>query len=485
MKGRRHLFSVVLAPCMLAASLASATGGANCFTVIVGREASASGAVLLAHNEDDRTPQIVNWLKVPHLHHAPGEVVRLKEGATLPQVPETAAYIWAQMPGQEFADSYMNEYGVTIVSNACRSKVVEPELSEGGIGYWLRRLMAERSRTAREAVALAGRLIERFGYHSSGRTYTIADPREAWMLSVVRGKLWVAERIPDDGVAVLANHYTIDRIDLEDTRSFMGSPELVPYATRHGWYDPERDGPFSFWKTYSNPRSAFSVYNVGRQWRGVTRLSGEDYSPGEELPFAFAPHPKIRLEELFDLLRDHFEGTQLQSARSYQHGNPHVGYVKRICSRSTQYGLVAELRNNLPAALGAVLWMAPRRPCIQPFVPIYSGIEAFPPGFARTGWRQALANQFREDPKRYTPVGTLAYWAFAARAAAIDGGYVRLAPHRRVRAARLEGAVLYARQRFEHRIAGEIRRRPTEVPAKLTRFSGDWLIKLWDLNRTE
>ncbi len=485
MKRRRHLFSVVLALCILAASLGSAGDGANCFTVAVGREASASGAVLLAHNEDDHPPQIVNWLKVPHLHHAPGEVVRLKGGATLPQVPETAAYIWAQMPGQEFADSYMNEYGVTIVSNQCRSRVVEPELSEGGIGYWLRRLMAERARTAREAVVLAGRLIERFGYHSSGRTYTIADPREAWMLAAVNGKLWVAERIPDDGVAVLANHYTIDRIDLKDTKNFLGSAAIVSYARRHGWYDPQRDGPFSFWKAYSDPRATYSVYNVARQWRGVSRLSGEDYAPHEELPFAFAPHPKIRLEELFDLLRDHFEGTQFQSARTYRHGNPHVGYVKRICSRSTQYGLVAELRNSLPVSLGAVLWMAPRRPCIQPFVPIYSGIEALPPGFARTGWRQALANQFRKDPKRYTPVDTLAYWAFAARAAATDGSYARLAPRRRVRAARLEGAVLYARKSFEGRIAGEVRRRPAEAIAKLTRFSGDWLTKLWNLNRAE
>jgi len=469
---------------MALASMAQAATGANCFTVIVGRQASAGGAVLLAHNEDDAPPQIVNWMKVPHLHHEAGEVVRLRNGGTVPQLPETAAFIWAQMPGETFADSYMNEYGVTIVSNQCRSKVRTAELSDGGIGYWLRRLMAERARSAREAVELAGRLIERFGYAASGRTYSIADPKEAWMLAVVRGRLWVAERIPDDAVAVLANTYTIDRIDLADSARYLGSPRLISYARRQGWYDPDQDGPFSFRKTYAAPSSVFGIYNVARWWRGVTTLSGDAYHPNEELPFAFEPDRPLELEDLFGLLRDHFEGTELESAATYDHGDPHGSYVKRICSRTTQYGLVAELRSTLPPALGAVLWVAPRRPCIQPFIPVYSGIRAFPPGFARLDWKDAIVRHFREDPKRYVASDRLAYWAFQRRAARIDAAYGRRAPAERSRRDRLEGAVLQARVPFEARVAHDFPTAPDKGLDQLTRFTGRWLKALWDLNRT-
>jgi len=132
--------------------------------------------------------------------------------------------------------------------------------------------------------------------------------------------------------------------------------------------------------------------------------------------------------------------------------------------------------------VGAVLWMAPRRPCIQPFVPVYSGIQAFPKGFARTTWQNAIARQFAEDPQRYTPANTLAYWAFAERAARIDADYAHLAPTARVRSARLEGAVRYARGDFEARVVGEFRRNPEKALAELTRFSRDWLKALWELN---
>jgi hypothetical protein len=46
-------------------------------------------------------------------------------------------------------------------------------------GYMLRRLLAERTKSAREAVLPAGELIEKFGYRASDRTYSIVDRNEA------------------------------------------------------------------------------------------------------------------------------------------------------------------------------------------------------------------------------------------------------------------------------------------------------------------
>ena len=103
--------------------------------------------------------------------------------------------------GLLFSDGHLNEHGVAITSDACGTReddyetlVRRGEIRDGGIGYMLRRLVAQRARTAREGVELAGRLIERFGYVHSGRTYVIADPREAYIIETA-GHHWAVKRV--------------------------------------------------------------------------------------------------------------------------------------------------------------------------------------------------------------------------------------------------------------------------------------------------
>ncbi len=483
MRYSRRIGFVTAMVALAFAPVAAIGAGQNCFSVMAGRNATRNGAVLLAHNEDDGGQQIVNWMTVPHLSHEPGTVVRLKNGGTLPEVSETAGMIWLELPQERFADSYMNEYGVTIASNACLSRVTSARLNDGGISYWLRRLMAERAHTAREAVKIGGQLIERFGYDSSGRTYCIAGPKEAWMMAVVRGHLWVAERIPDGMVAVVANRYTIGRIDLADTANFLGTAKVITYAEQHGLYDPKRDGPFDFKKVYSAPSSYYSILNIARQWRGVSVLSGKTWDPGADFPFAFRPATKIGPRDLMKLLRDHFEGTQFETPSTFNHGNPHKNYVKRICSDSTRYSFVAELRSWLPPAVGARLWLAPRRSCVQPFVPVYCGIETFPRGFARLGWRRALAQHFVADPARFQPVARLAYWAFAGRAARIDADYAARIGGVRQRRDAFEDAVMRATAIFEPHAVALLEKNPAKGREALTHFSQIWLKRLWRFNR--
>ena len=453
--------------------------GPDCFTVAVGRDASASGAVLLAHNEDDRPPQILDLHAVPRIRHAAGERIPLEAGGSLEQVPETAAFVWFELAGQRFADCFMNEYGVTIVSNQCPSRVEKADLTDGGIAYRLRRTVAERARTAREAVALAGRLVERFGYRDSGRTYTIADPNEAWMLAVTRGRHWVAARIPDDEVAVLANTFTIGVVDLSDSRRFLGSADLVAFAAANGWYDPGRDGPFNFARAYAKPSPWPGLHSLPRWWFGVASLSGNAPVLGA-FPFTFRPRRKVRLTDLFALLRSHFEGTQFEAPRTYDRGNPHRSAVKRICSNSTELGLVAELRPGLPPGLGPVAWFAPRRPCTEPFVPIYAGVTAFPEGFAHRPWRRALDDHLADRPERYDPVPELAWWAFVGRARRIDADYVRLIPAVRTDRDLFQGRVLQARETFEATAIPLARRDPEAGARAVTAFTGAWLTRLWN-----
>ena len=46
------------------------------------------------------------------------------------------------------------------------------DLTQNGIGYWLRRLVPERAKTAREGVEIMGQFVEELGYiQSYGRTH--------------------------------------------------------------------------------------------------------------------------------------------------------------------------------------------------------------------------------------------------------------------------------------------------------------------------
>ncbi|MCD6115575.1 C69 family dipeptidase, partial [bacterium] len=178
-----------------------------CTTVVAGKKSTKNGAVLFGHNEDDSGRRVVNIWNVPRKQYKHGSVVHLRGGADIPQSDVTWALTWFQVPGLPFSDYYANEWGVNVASDACPSREDDPKITDGGIGFMLRRIVAERAKSAREGVEIAGKLLDKFGYVSSGRTLVICDPSEAWILAIVAGKHWVAQRVPDDKAIVLPNVY--------------------------------------------------------------------------------------------------------------------------------------------------------------------------------------------------------------------------------------------------------------------------------------
>ena len=268
----------------------------NCFSILIGKDATVDGSVMLAHNEDDWGNRVVNWYRVPNQNYIDAkDSITLKRGYKLAQAKETNSYLWLEIPELEFSDSYFNEYGVIITSDACKSREDKAELTGGGIGYWLRRLIIERAKTAREAVKIGGELVEQIGYASSGRTYSIADANETWMLSVVKGKHWVAQRVADNNVAIIPNYYTITNIDLKDTLNFLASADIIEYAIKRNWYNPKIDGDFNFRKAYSNQKNLQSLGNKARHWITLNALSEKQYGIDDEFPSLF----RFFLQSLF------------------------------------------------------------------------------------------------------------------------------------------------------------------------------------------
>jgi len=453
-------------------ALATPDAAHGCFAVVVGREASADGSVLLGHNEQSGAGRMTNLRVVPRMQHARGDSVRLRRGGSLPQVEETYRAIWSNIPGQEFSDNYMNEWGVAVVSDGCPTRedhydalVERGEIRDGGIGFMLRRLIALRARTARDGVALAGNLVERFGYADSGRTLVIADPREAWLLSMVGGRHWMAQRVLDDRVVILPNVHVIAEVDLADTASFRGSPGLVEYATHRGLFQPEEERSFSFRAAFNSDRGRDE-----RQWRGQCLVSEAQRRWPEEraLPFCVAPDRKLSVRDVADVLRHHNQSSQ------------------SLCTVVTEEGAVFQLRDWLPPEIGSVYWRTSAEPCMASLVPWYAGITETPTGYYEPISLEehlSLTAQFEDRSTAFTPHPDLVWWVFTGVRDQVRGDYAERIGLVRVAAQAFEDSLLARQVAVESEAAALYGEGSEAVSAFLTRYSGSAALRSAELAR--
>ena len=371
----------------------------GCTVMIAGKGTTADGSILFVKTEDDSPRDIDRLWYVPRKTHRPQSVVKLRNAGILPQVAETYAYFWDECPGTAFSNGIVNEWGVAFGSNGCSSKedsfeevAARGDIVDGGIGFMLRILLAERCRTARDAVELAAELIERFGYSASGRNLNIVDPNEAWQLQMVRGKQYVARRVRDDEVAIIANTFSIREVDPEDIANFICSPRLVEYAIERGWYDPASGQPFDFARTYAPERVHTASSNTDRQWN-IARLLREDFplswqqARSGEMPVSVVPDRKLTVQNAFSVFRNHYEGTDLDRS-----GQTVAGEYKRsphhtptpICNYGTHRTTIIQQRNWMPAAIGTLVWRSLDQPCSSVFVPWYLAATRIPEAYHRS-----------------------------------------------------------------------------------------------------
>ncbi len=398
----------------------------DCFTILVGKNASSDGSVLIAHNEDDLNDHnFVDLHKVPRIRHSAGEKQIFLNGTdSLDEVTETYSYFW--ITGSKYAEEqYLNEWGVALTSNSSQSKVLD---GNGRIDHNLRRIVIERARTAKEAVRLAGWIVERFGYASSGRIYSIADPNEAWVFEVVNGKHWIARRVPDDEVVIIPNYYVIDAFRKPDTTDFLSSPDIIEYAVAHGWHDPQRDTAFNFRKAYCHRNRYDAVWNVARKWAILNLMSERQYRYDDVFPFSIKPRQKVSAQMLFALLGNHYEGTGFEP-KLFLNGYPHrrsglrVSDTLTVCNLYNDWSSVTQLRNYLPAGIGNIIWLAPRYPCLQPFIPWYYGIAQIPPDYEKATYTEALANYNNKNRDYIDLYPGHACWVFDDFANKVDSCY--------------------------------------------------------------
>ena len=404
----------------------------GCSTVVIGKNASATGHVLIGHNEDD-DKSIVMVHSVPRQKHEKGEFVTFgdRPDVRIPQVPETAAYIWSEVRrpdgGISFGDSFFNEYGVVIVTNSAnpgkapedKTGSQDPYLATMGIGYGVRRLLGERAKSARDGLDIIIELVEKYGYFSS-RTYQIADKDECWVVQLTRGKRLVAKRVPDDHVYFMPNHYTIHALEPSDKVNFYYTPDIVDFAIENGWYKPAKNGDYSdfdFAKAYQQGEDR--DYNTMRARNGWPMLGFEKewkaYSKdGNMRPFSFKAHRKYTIEDCKALMRTHYEDRP-ESVKGgwWKNGtylrDPHqtLDDPRTICCGTTVESTVVDFADD-PAA--TCVYRAWRKPCTNPYVPLFLGSLKVPSSYAWMDRRLADATHFDPPDEEFVYSPDTAFW---------------------------------------------------------------------------
>jgi len=431
------IFCLLLASWQLTAagdrkvSKSEAGDGSGCTSIMVGRLASVDGSVITCHTCDGNYRQWVNI--VPHRKNAPGSTNKIYDGrlhtetpddlrrvvlkGEIPEVAETFAFLNTAYPA-------LNEKGLAIGETTIegRPELYNPEglfmIEE------LERIMLERCQTAREAVKLAGELASQYGYGDYGECLTIADGKEVWQFEIFgagpleKGAVWAAVRIPDDQVGISANIPRIAEINLKDPDHYLASDNVFELAQEMGWYSPDKDKPFKFWKAYSG-RKPFSIreYYVFSQLAPSLKL---DYQ-AEELPFSIKPDKKVSVRDVLKFYRETYEGTDFDQSRNLLVKKRNSDELSKspvasnwlsrdwinlintlkpgtiqpqrtIAIMGCSYATVIQIKGWLPPAVGAVCWFAFDNPALSPRIPIFAGATELPPGF-----EICAQHRYRED----------------------------------------------------------------------------------------
>ena len=305
-----------------------------CTNFIVTKGASTDGSVMVTYAADSH--QLYGALYfTPKGNFKPGAMLRVDEW-------DTGKYLGdiAQIPQTYTTIGNMNEHSLIITETTFGGR---PELEDpnGIIDYGsLIYITLQRAKTAREAIATIAELTETYGYASSGESFSIADKNEAWIMELIskgkygKGIVWVARRIPDGYVSAHANQARITTFPLNDPENCLYSKDVISFARERDFFSGE-DKDFSFCDTYAPLDFGAMRGCEARVWsffHSITEGMNKyiDFAmgvnPDNKMPLWVKPTEKISPKQLFDAMRDHYEGTPMDMTTDIGAGGHHLPY---------------------------------------------------------------------------------------------------------------------------------------------------------------
>ncbi|MFP2910474.1 dipeptidase, partial [Pyxidicoccus sp. 3LFB2] len=377
-----------------------------CTSMLVSKGATVDGATLMTYSADAH--ELYGELYyTPARRHAPGamrDIIEWDTGKFLGRIP--------QPPATYSVVGNMNEHQLSIGESTFTGRE-ELEGTEGIIDYGsLIYIALERAKTAREAIQVMTSLVAEHGYASTGETFSIADPKEAWLMEMIgkgkgqKGAVWVARRLPDGYISAHANQARITDFPLNDSENALYSKDVISFAKEKGWYKGP-DDKFSFADAYHPLDFGGQRFSEGRVWsifrRAAPKLKlgvefADGSAPGKRMPLWVKPDKKLSVQDTMALMRDHFEGTPLDMTKDVGAGPYAAPYRWRpmtwevdgkkyvheraISTQQTGFSLVAQMRQSMPGPIGGVLWFGVDDTAMTVYTPMYAGIREVPKNFA-------------------------------------------------------------------------------------------------------
>jgi dipeptidase len=427
---KKNLLRIVFAALtLLAGSMSNADA---CTNFLVTKGASTDGSTFITYSADSHTlyGELYFWPAADYPEGAMLDIVEWDTGKPLgkiPQVRHTFSVV-----------GNMNEHQVSIGETTYGGRE-ELGSQKGAIMDYgsLIYVGLQRAASAREAITIIGDLMEKYGYASTGESFSVMDKNEVWIMELIgkgegeKGGVWVAMRIPDGYISGHANHPRITTFPLNDPANCLYAKDVISFARSKGWYEGP-DSEFSFSDTYAPLDFGGARFCEARVWAMFNRTNKdmgkyESYARGEiqhgkhgyptnRMPLWIKPDRKLSVHDMMELMRDHYEGTSMDMNNDIGGGpfqSPYrwrpmtwsvdsVNYVHERATSTQQTGFVfvSQGRSWLPDPIGGIHWFGVDDTYSTVYSPMYCGITKVPESFA-AGNGSML---------EYSP--TSAFWAF-------------------------------------------------------------------------
>lgn len=379
--------------------------GNSCTNFIVTKGASVDGSVMVTYTAD-------SFGFYGELYHYPAsvyqngawlEIYEWDTGKFLGKIPQAA--VTYNVIGN------MNEHQVVIGETTFGGRE-ELGVANGIIDYGsLMYIALQRSKTAREAIKVMTDLVNEYGYYSSGESFSIADANEAWIMEMIgkgegnKGAVWVAVRIPDGYISGHANQSRITTFPLNDPENCLYAPDVISFARDKGYFDG-KDSEFDFSAAYAPLDFGAIRFCDARVWSLFRRCNTEmdeyiSYIRGESLdrmPLYIKPDKKLSVQDVMSLMRDHYQGTELDMTKGIAAGPYNMPYRWRpltweyngkayfnerpISTPQTGFSFVSQARAHLPREVGGVLWFGVDDTYFTVYTPMYASMTRIPYNFS-------------------------------------------------------------------------------------------------------
>ena len=421
-----------------------------CTTIIAGESATADGSFLMARSADSSSLKAQHFVIHPAADHEPGALYRTADhcGATAFEWPLPAHTLrFTTIPNwktQLHGAAGFNEAGVGLTGTEsifARDDALEkdPWNKETGITEDdIADILLCQAKTAREACALLGRIIEEKGA-GEGFGVGFVDSTDIWYLETGTAHRWMARRIPKDCYFASANQGRLQGYSKDDPAA-MAAPDLIEFAQSAGLYDPLRDGEFSFSKAYIRDDERDRIYNDPRVWTMQRMLNPsliQNPHKGREYPLFLKPERPVTVADFRAAMRDHYEGT---GHDPYTEGLYGAEPWRPISVFRTYEAHILQVRPWLPRAIGNLLYVAFGMADLSCFLPFYAGLSKVPGHYGKGtdhADRESLYWKFRKlqtlvmtDYPRLAPAVKDAFRAFEeqkqAEQQAFEAEYVRV-----------------------------------------------------------